>query len=139
MLELNKIEAGKLSITFDQIAAHKVIDESLQLIQPRAQQESIEILDQIPRDKLPLLWTDGTRLTQVQLNLLSNAVKYNRKDGSVTLSCQETPNQMLRINVTDTGLGIPEKKQHDLFKSFERLGRETGEIEGTGIGLVVTH
>ncbi|MFT5218553.1 MAG: PAS domain S-box-containing protein [Planctomycetota bacterium] len=138
VLELGKIEVGKLTINFDDIPAHKVIDESLRLIQIKAQEEGIEILDQIPRDKLPVLWTDGTRLTQVLLNLLSNAVKYNGENGTVTLSCEETSSQMLRISVTDTGMGIPEDKQQLLFKPFERLGRETGVIEGTGIGLTIT-
>ena len=138
LLELGKIEAGKLSINFDQVVLDEIIDESLELIQSRAKQEGIEILNQIPRGELPILWTDGTRLTQVLLNLLSNAVKYNRKGGTVTLSCEERPNQMLRINIADTGMGIPEKKQHDLYKSFARLGREAGAIEGTGIGLTIT-
>lgn len=138
VLELGKIEAGKLSVDFDYISVDKIIDDSLELIQSRAREEGIEILNKIPRDKLPLLWTDGTRLTQALLNILSNAVKYNRKYGTVTLSCEETPEQMLRINVADTGMGITEEKQRDLFKSFERLGHETGDIEGTGIGLTIT-
>ena len=74
---------------------------------------------------------------QVLLNLLSNAVKYNRKGGTVTLTCQEKPGEMFRICVADTGKGIPLDKRDDLFKPFERLGRETGEIEGTGIGLTI--
>ncbi len=75
VLELNKIELGKLAINFGNIPAHIIIDESLQLIRVQAQENSIEILDQIARDELPILWTDGTRLTQALLNLLSNAVK----------------------------------------------------------------
>ena len=54
------------------------------------------------------------------------------------MSCEEMENEMLRIRITDTGEGIPIDKQDDLFKPFERLGRETGEIEGTGIGLTIT-
>lgn len=138
VLELNKIEAGKLSIDFADIPAHIIIDESLRLIQSRAQQDGIEFVDKIPRDNLPVLRTDGTRLTQVLLNLLSNAVKYNCKNGTVTLSCEETSANMLRISVVDTGMGIPEDKQQFLFTPFERLGRETGVIEGTGIGLTIT-
>ncbi len=139
VLELNKIEAGKLSLNIDHVSARDTIDESLDLIPVRADDEGIKIIDQTTRDNLPQLWTDSTRLTQVLLNLLSNAVKYNGKDGTVTLSCEEIPGEMmLRINITDTGKGIPVRQQDDLFKPFERLGREAGEIEGTGIGLTIS-
>jgi len=138
VLELSKIEAGKLSLNVDHISARDVINEGLQLIQSRADRDGITIIDQSDKENLPLLWTDGTRLEQVLLNLLSNAIKYNREGGTVTLSCQEMPNQMLRINVADTGWGIPPDKQNNLFIPFERLGREAGNIEGTGIGLTIT-
>lgn len=138
VLELNKIEAGKLSINVDHVSTGEIIDECLNLIQGRADKEGIKILDQTDRNQLPILWTDKTRAIQALLNLMSNAVKYNRKDGTVTLDCKEIPNQMLRISVVDTGKGIPAEKQVDLFKPFERLGRELGEIEGTGIGLSIT-
>ena len=138
VLEFSKIEAGHLSLNVDYTPARDVIDHSLNLIQERADREGIKIIDQIDRDALPVLWTDSTRLTQVLLNVLSNAVKYNRRNGTVTLTCQELPGQMLRISVVDTGMGIPTEKQDDLFKPFERLGLETGAIEGTGIGLTIT-
>lgn len=138
VLELNTIEAGKLSLNFEDIAARNVIDDSLSLIQARAMQDGIKILDQSAGKDLPLLWTDSTRLTQVLLNLLSNAVKYNREKGTVTIACEELSGQILRINIADTGPGIALEKQKGLFLPFERLGRETGSIEGTGIGLTIT-
>jgi len=138
VLELSKIEAGHISISVDHTPVRDVIDHSLNLIREWANKDGIEIIDQIGRDDLPLLWTDDTRLTQVLLNLLSNAVKYNRKGGTVTLTCQELPDRVLRISVADTGIGISTEKQDDLFKPFERLGLEAGMIEGTGIGLTIT-
>ena len=138
VLELSKIEAGKISVNFEWAPARSVIDESLHLIKARAHEEGIEILDLSSTDTLPVLWTDGTRLTQVLINLLSNAIKYNQKGGKVTLTCQEISPYMFRIKINDTGLGIPTEKQDDLFKPFERLGREAGNIEGTGIGLTIT-
>jgi len=138
VLELSKIEAGHLSLSVNHTPVRDVIDQSLNLIQERADKDGIKIIDQIGRDDLPVLWTDSTRLTQVLLNLLSNAVKYNRENGTVTLTCREMPNRMLRINVVDTGRGILSDKQDDLFKPFERLGLEAGPIEGTGIGLTIT-
>lgn len=137
VLELNKIEAGKLAINMVNTPARAVINESLFLIRTRAEDEGIEIIDRTKDENLPFLWTDNTRLTQVLLNLLSNAVKYNRKGGTVTITQQLLSEQMLRISVTDTGEGIPVEKQGDLFKLFERLGREVSDIEGTGIGLTI--
>jgi len=138
VLELSKIEAGHLSLNVDHTLARDVINQSLSLIQARADREGIKIIDRIDRDALPFLWTDSTRLMQVLLNLLSNAVKYNRENGTVTLTCQEIPDRMLRISVADTGSGIPLDKHDELFKPFERLGLEAGTIEGTGIGLTIT-
>ena len=138
MLDLNKIEAGTLPLKMEDIPARDVLDESLYLIQERANHERVEIIDQTWGGKLPLLWTDSTRLIQVLLNLMTNAVKYNRKGGTVTLGCEQVPEQMLRIRITDTGIGIPAEQQDDLFKPFERLGHELGNIDGSGIGLSIT-
>ena len=138
MLELNKIEAGTLPLNMEDIPARDVLDESLHLIQARANPDQIEIIDNTGGDALPLLWTDSTRLIQVLLNLLSNAVKYNRKHGSVSLACREVHGGLLRISVIDNGLGIAAELQGKLFQPFERLGHELGQIDGTGIGLSIT-
>jgi len=138
VLELSKIEAGKLSLNFDHIAIRSVIDESLQFVAARAAKDNIELIDHSAGQALAYVWTDKTRITQVLLNLLSNAIKYNRPGGTVTMACAVRPDQMLRISVADTGNGIPVEEQPNLFKPFERLGRESGNIEGTGIGLTIT-
>ena len=138
MLELNKIEAGTLPLHMEDIPARDVFDESLYLIQARANRDHIEIIDDTGDEALPLLWTDSTRLIQVLLNLLSNAVKYNRKGGSVSLACREVHGGMLRLSVIDNGLGIAAELQDKLFVPFERLGHQFGQIDGTGIGLSIT-
>ena len=138
VLELNQIEAGKMSLSMEHIPAQRVIDTCVTLISPIAEETGIDIINSNPTDEAPQLWADETRLTQVLINLLSNAVKYNRDGGSVMLSCQTLADRMVRFIVSDTGKGIPIGKQDDLFKPFERLGRENGDIEGTGIGLAIT-
>lgn len=138
MMDLNKIEVGTLPLNMEQIPARDVFDETLYLIRARANHDEIEIIDETVGQKLPLLWTDSTRLIQVLLNLMSNAVKYNRKGGHVKLSCETLPGKMLRIKVTDNGLGIPAELQGRLFTPFERLGHELGQIDGTGIGLSIS-
>ena len=72
------------------------------------------------------------------LNLLSNAVKYNRADGKVFVSSEERPPGRVRINVRDTGPGIPPEAMSRLFVPFERLEQEFTEAEGTGLGLVIS-
>ena len=138
MLDLNKIEAGTLPLNMEDISARDVFNETMYLIQARAKNEDIKIIDKTTDQDLPLLWTDSTRLIQVLLNLMTNAVKYNRKGGQVTLSCELIPEQMLRISVVDNGIGIPLEQQDALFSPFERLGHELGQIDGSGIGLSIT-
>jgi signal transduction histidine kinase len=99
---------------------------------------NIKLVDQIADQPIPDIWTDSQRFLQVMLNLLSNAIKYNRESGEVIVSAMETKDAKLRISVTDNGYGIPKNKQEGLFEPFNRLGRETGEIEGTGIGLTIS-
>lgn len=137
VLELNKIEAGGLSLSVSHVDAREMLDQCIQQMQLRADEKEIELVDESEGQVLPVLWSDATRLKQVLLNLLANAIKYNRHAGKVSLSCEELAQRMLRITVTDTGAGIPQDQQDALFQPFERLGRESGSIEGTGIGLTI--
>ncbi len=72
------------------------------------------------------------------MNLGSNAIKYNRPSGTVTFAASQQGGGAVRVSVRDTGIGIPLDKQEKIFRPFERAGQETGPIEGTGIGLVIT-
>jgi CheY-like chemotaxis protein len=108
------------------------------MVAERARENDITLEYAADPDPLPDIWVDRVRLRQILLNLLTNAVKYNRAGGKVALSQQVTGNETMRITVADTGTGIEPESQADLFKPFNRLGRETGEIEGTGIGLAIT-
>jgi CheY-like chemotaxis protein len=65
-------------------------------------------------------------------------VKYNRRGGSITVSCEPRDDDYVRVAVQDTGIGIPSERRAELFTSFQRLGRENSTVEGTGIGLVIT-
>jgi signal transduction histidine kinase len=85
-----------------------------------------------------VLRTDRARIKKIVLNLLSNAIKYNRQDGTVTIKCEATAADKVRIRVADTGEGIAADQRDEVFEAFNRLGRETGTVEGTGIGLRVT-
>lgn len=136
ILDLARIEAGKVDVSIVDISPTAILDECLTFITGMAEKRGIDISIPDATVKIPRVLADYTRFKQVLLNFMSNAVKYNRENGSLTITFEETEN-MLRINVTDTGEGIPEDKQKELFKPFSRLGAENTEIEGTGIGLVV--
>jgi signal transduction histidine kinase len=81
---------------------------------------------------------DPQRIKQVLLNLLSNGIKYNHAGGSVSLSYEKTPEGRLRIQVSDTGRGIPLERMGLVFTPFERLGAEQMGVEGTGLGLALS-
>ncbi len=147
VLDLAKIEAGKIRLSIESVSLSEVISASVHLIEPLCEGRNIKIIyqvegeevsfDQIARHTV-LLRADHTRLKQVTLNLLSNAVKYNKDEGNIIISWHKTDSGSVRISITDTGQGLTDDQQKGLFQPFERLGAEQTDIEGTGIGLVVT-
>ena len=147
VLDLSKIESGHIDLSVSKVDLNNVIAQSLQLILPLAQKRGIEIIiieDDIQVDIGTLMeeqyfaLLDETRFKQAILNLMSNAVKYNNENGKVTVSYSKTKNNSFRISITDTGKGLNNEQQQQLFKAFNRLGLEQTDIEGTGIGLVIT-
>lgn len=137
-LDLTRLEAEGLALNIEYTTASDVVEGGIDLLRALADKEDIEIRNQTANLDLPLLWTDREQLTKVLYNLLSNAIKYNHKGGLVTVDCHNIPDHKLRISVQDTGKGIPAKDQSSLFMPFERLGREAGEIDGSGIGLLLS-
>jgi len=137
VLDLSMIEMGKMELTLKPVDLHDLCDESCTLITPLADKMGIH-LELLPCNRPINILADRTRLKQVILNLGSNAIKYNRKDGSVYMSCNENSEGQLHITVRDTGPGIEPSRLNELFEPFNRLGEETGKTEGTGIGLVIT-
>ena len=147
VLDLSKIEAGKIDLSIETIELGEILNEALRIIAPMAQargiavslkKDDIEIDSDLSSLKIGLLHVDRTRLKQVLLNLLSNAVKYNNENGKIIVSCDGTDKNLFRISVTDTGEGLSLDEIGRLFSSFERLDAERTKIEGTGIGLVIT-
>ncbi|MDH5326161.1 MAG: PAS domain S-box protein [Gammaproteobacteria bacterium] len=137
ILDLERIEAGTITIHKENTSLRHVIEECEHLIQPMAQAKNIQF-QLTPDSKINTsVFTDRVRLKQVLLNLLSNAVKYNKPNGKVSLSCKKSKKN-LAITVADTGVGISKEKQEILFTAFQRFGAERTNIEGTGIGLVIT-
>ncbi len=138
VLDLAKIEAGKVEMTIKDIDAAQVAGECLPLVEALAKQKRIRLIGADAAPATSVVRGDYTRLKQILLNLLSNAIKYNKEDGSVFIEFKEVADQRLRISVIDTGIGILERRQDELFQAFNRLGAEMTATEGTGIGLLVT-
>ncbi|MDH5602049.1 MAG: CHASE domain-containing protein [Gammaproteobacteria bacterium] len=135
LLDLSRIEAGKMNVTLTAVSVDDVIKECASLIAPQLKTLNLEFINAV--DESYIVKADFIRLKQILLNLLSNAVKYNCKDGKITLTSEISANNLLRISVTDTGEGLTEKELGKLFVSFERMNK-TESIGGAGIGLVIT-
>jgi hypothetical protein len=138
ILNLARIEAGKLELTIEEIAPAEVLDESLGLVKKMADERDITFSVAAGEGEPRPLRADRARLKQALLNLLGNAIKFNRNGGAVNIRLGEDPAGMMRISIEDGGQGIPEARQGELFRPFNRLGAEETAIEGTGIGLSVT-
>ncbi len=138
ILDLSRIESGKMQVSIEPVNLSNLIKELLVLINPIAIKSNISINDEISPKKNIFVLADTVRLKQTMMNLISNAIKYNREKGSVTLSCIPIVQDELRINVSDTGIGISKENQEKVFAPFDRLDADTTKIEGTGIGLTIT-
>ena len=137
ILDLALIESGKATLSHEPVSLAEVMLECRAMVDPLAQKRGIVMT--YPQFELPyFVSADRTRVKQVLINLLSNAIKYNKPEGKVTVEYQAIPPGSIRINVRDTGKGLAAEQLLQLFQPFNRLGKETGAEEGTGIGLVVT-
>jgi len=138
VLDISRIESGRLSISLEPVLLNDVIREALDLIHPLAARWNVR-LDGRPSESDDFyVLADRQRLKQVLLNFLSNAAKFNRPGGKVSVSVEDAPGDRLRVNVTDTGPGIPPEKMGRLFTPFDRLGAEERGVEGTGLGLALS-
>jgi PAS domain S-box-containing protein len=138
VLDLARIEAGRLSLSPEPVSVRDIVRQSLALVAPLAAQRSISLVLEDSPDASRSVLADRQRLSQILLNLLSNAVKYNRVKGRVTVAFELSAPTRLRIKVSDTGGGIPPQKLQLLFTPFERLGAESTAVEGTGLGLALS-
>lgn len=155
VLDISRIEEGRLTISMEPVFLRDVLQESLDLVQPLAARRNIEVMMDLGWMDNCHVMADRQRLQQVLWNLLANAIKYNREGGIVKVSCsessckadgvqqrQEPESQQaqarIRISVSDTGLGLSPDMVARLFTPFERLGAEQGDVEGTGLGLALS-
>ncbi len=132
VLDLARVEAGKVDLQLENVPLQGVLRECLALIRPMSETKSIDLQ---PLENFPSLYVqaDPRRLRQMVLNLLSNAIKYNRPEGKVWITLSAT-DHIVSIEIHDTGIGINAEDITHLFENFSRVG-SSQHIEGTGIGL----
>jgi signal transduction histidine kinase/DNA-binding NarL/FixJ family response regulator len=137
LLDISKIEAGRLHIHRDQVRISALLDQIVYMFHLQAQQKGLKFIYQCINPLPEFVTTDEKRLRQILINLLSNAIKFTEK-GEVCLSIKYR-NQVAEIEVKDTGVGIPEEERERIFKPFERIKRPgVPSTQGTGLGLTIT-
>jgi signal transduction histidine kinase/response regulator RpfG family c-di-GMP phosphodiesterase len=138
VLDLARIEAGRLSLSPEPLQVQEAAKEVLDLVRPLAAARKITLSADFSVLGNTYVRADRQRLKQVLLNLFSNAIKFNRAGGLVVLTCVETAARRLRMEVADTGTGIDEAGLKRIFQPFERLGADQNAVAGTGLGLALS-
>jgi signal transduction histidine kinase len=139
ILDIGRIEAGRIALHLQTLDPRTAIESSLALIAVQAIEKNLKIKDETAEVELPRVRADEARLRQVLLNLLMNAVKFTRK-GSITLrATPSSPKGFLRLEVEDTGIGVPEGKQQQVFEKFVQASpAHSRRQEGSGLGLAIS-
>lgn len=140
ILDLSKIEAGKMQLEFAQVSVNDIVHDMQTMFAPIAKDRGVEFNINIDPDIPSQIETDKMRLEQVLRNLLSNALKFTPK-GSVTLTIDKLAKNesFISFSVKDTGIGIPEEKHHLIFEAFQQAdGSTRRKFGGTGLGLSIS-
>ncbi|MBF0453991.1 MAG: response regulator [Magnetococcales bacterium] len=141
ILDLSKIEEGKLKLVSERVDLHRLVEELVSLMAPDAQQKNLQLHYTLDPQLPPTLLGDPTRLSQVVWNLLANAIKFT-KQGVITVEvqqvgCRESGVDVL-FEVRDTGIGIPLEKQQSIFDPFVQVDASISRLQqGTGLGLTI--
>jgi len=137
VLDLSRIEAGRVMVSPEPVEVREVVDEVITTLEPMASRAGVAIR-RTDLPPVPRVVADRTRLAQILMNFGSNAIKYGKQGGHVQFTLAEPDPATVRVTVIDDGIGIPADKRDKVFEPFQRAGQETGPIEGTGIGLTIT-
>ncbi len=138
ILDIARVEAGHVDLSIEPIALADVVPEVCALVRPLAAGRNIRFSENTSKTERLYVLADLQRFKQVLINLLSNAIKYNRESGEVEVSCEQQPDEWISIAIRDTGPGITPEDLPKLFTPFERLSASTSNVEGTGLGLVLS-
>ncbi len=139
ILDLSKIESGKLIIDKVEFNLDKLIENTLDLIKFQARKKRIKIKIEYDKNTPKKLYGDSLRVSQILNNLFSNAVKFTQTGGKITLSVSRIAKNRFKFIVKDTGIGLTKKEQEKIFKAFSQAdGSTTRDYGGTGLGLTIS-
>ena len=142
ILDLSKLEAGKVKIENTNFNLRSCVEEAGDLLREKAMSKNLELAILIHHDVAPQVHGDPGRLRQVLLNLMGNAIKFTEKGEVITqisLLDKDTTHQIIRVEVNDTGIGIPQERLKDLFQPFSQVDdSNTRRYGGTGLGLTIS-
>ncbi|MCX7661462.1 MAG: cell wall metabolism sensor histidine kinase WalK [Candidatus Omnitrophica bacterium] len=137
LLDLSKIQAGRMQIAPVNSSLERIIDEAIKGLENWAKTKSIEIIKKIKKD-IPEFYFDSNRIIQVLNNLIGNAIKFTPQNGKITV-CAELKDDFVWVSVEDTGVGIPKDKLEKIFDRFYQVSERTPtDISGTGLGLSIS-
>ena len=137
ILDMAKIEAGKLTLHYEPVSLKEVVDDAARLMRGRVEEAGLKLLVDAP--DLPTIEADHRGLKQVVLNLLSNAVKFTPEGGDIVVALSREDDDRIRVAVTDTGIGISAEDLTRLARPFEQVeGQHSKTTQGTGLGLALT-
>ena len=136
ILDLSKIEAGKMELELSDFDLPMTIDNALMLVRERAARRSIALNTAVD-ERLGQIRADERKIRQVLLNLLSNAIKFTPEGGRIHVEARSV-NESIEVSVTDTGVGIAPKDQEAVFEEFRQVGTADKKVEGTGLGLALS-
>jgi len=131
---MSEIESGQIKLDLAPLAMHELVEETLAVLTPECEEAGINVYNKIAPNT-PLVLADSDRITQVLLNLLDNARRHTPSSGTITVSAQKEM-QMLKVSITDTGVGIDAKDLPHIFERFYRGPNiEENHTRGIGLGL----
>ena len=136
ILDLSKIEAGKMELELSDFDLPMTIDNALMLIRERAARRSIALNTAVD-ERVGQVHADERKIRQILLNLLSNAIKFTPEGGRIHVEARAV-NESIEVSVTDTGVGIAPEDQEAVFEEFRQVGTAEKKVEGTGLGLALS-
>ncbi|MFT3989033.1 PAS domain S-box protein [Aestuariivirga sp.] len=137
LLDLSKVEAGKLELNFTSVSLSDVADHAMKMLQEAATAARVVLRKAMPAD-LPNVVADLRSMRQIMLNLLSNALKFTDPGGQVIVSAQVTAGGELKLRVKDTGIGMNAEQLQDALEPFRRVTTDGRDAPGSGLGLPLT-
>ena len=144
ILDVAKMEAGKMDVRLSEFKIEAIIQAQCDMVRTQSDDKNIDLRFEIEND-LPLMFQDQQKVQRIITNLLSNAIKFTPEGGRITIGARGTPQGMIEIWVTDTGVGIADSDREIIFEKFRQgtaiAGKDEGnltrEYTGTGLGLSI--